>query len=153
MLIVTGKSKLERILRDLWTDAVQRVEGELKGIRTVSDLAAKVKELRGQVETLEIEKSKREEDFARREREIEHKIGLERKRQEFEVAAAKRETTVSLREENLAADRKRFEEQMAFHDQRFTAEVGYLKEMLADVVKRLPSMEITADVSPRGRKR
>src|SRR4051812_27941249 len=104
MLIVTGKSKLEAVLRDLWHDAVSRVDEELKEIRSVTDLAKKVKELRQQVETLEIEKDRAEEDFERREREIEHKIGLERKRQEFEVAAAKREAVVSLREENLAAD-------------------------------------------------
>ncbi len=149
MLIVTGKSRLEKVLRDLWSEAVSRVEGELKGIKTLHDLADKVKALRGEVEKLELEKSRREEEIAKKEREIEHKIGLERKRQEFELASAKREATLSVREENLAADRKRFEEQMTFHDERFTAEVGYLKEMLADVVKRLPTLDMTADVSPR----
>lgn len=152
MLIVTGRNRLERVLKDLWADAVLRVESELKGIKTVTDLAAKVKELRGQVETLEIEKSKREEDFARREREIEHKIGLERKRQEFEVSAAKREATVSLREENLAADRKRFEDQMEFQGERFTKEVGYLKEIITQLAERLPTANLTGNLtSKRGR--
>lgn len=67
---------------------------------------------------------------------------------------AKREATVTVREENLSADRKRFEEQMKFQEERFTKEVGYLKEMLEAIVQRLPSAEFTADVTPaRNRKR
>lgn len=152
MLIVTGKSKLEVVLRELWHDAVSRVDEELKGIRSVTDLAKKVKELRGQIETLEIEKARSEEDFERREREIEHKIGLERKRQEFEIEAAKREAVVTLREENLAADRKRFEDQMEFQGQRFTKEVGYLKEIIGQLAERLPTTELTGTVgAKRGR--
>lgn len=149
MLIVTGKSKLEKVLRELWADAVSRVDEELKGLRSVTDLNKKVKELRGQIETLEIEKERADEDFARREREIEHKIGLERKRQEFEVEAAKREATVSLREENLAADRKRFEDQMEFQTQRFTKEVGYLKEIIGQLAERLPTTELSGTVTAR----
>jgi predicted nuclease with TOPRIM domain len=128
------------------------VDEELKGLRSVTDLNKKVKELRGQIETLEIEKERADEDFARREREIEHKIGLERKRQEFEVEAAKREATVSLREENLAADRQRFESQMEFQTERFTKEVGYLKDIIKQLADRLPTTELSGTVTPkRGR--
>jgi hypothetical protein len=52
-----------------------------------------------------------------------------------------------VREENLAADRKRFEEQMKFQNDRFTQEVGYLKDMLGQMMKRLPSAEIVAEFS------
>lgn len=148
MLIVIGRTQFAKHLSALWEDAMKRVQGELEGIRSVTDLSAKVKQLRADVEKLEVEKARREEEFARKEREVEHKVGLERKRQEFELAAGRREATLAVREENLAADRKRFEEQMKFHDDRFTAEVGYLKEMLGQVIKRLPSAEFTADLSP-----
>lgn len=152
VIIVIGKRKLESVMESVYADALKRVEGELQGIKSVSDLSNRVKELRGQVETLEIEKGRREEEGARREREVEHKIGLERKRQAFELESGKRDAVLKVREENLAADRKRFEEQMKFHDERFTAEVGYLKEMLTEIVKRLPSAEFTADLS-QGAKR
>lgn len=106
-------------------------------------LAGDLVKLREELETLKIEKTRKEEEFKTREREIEHKVGLERKRQEFEREQAKREASVSIREENLKADRKRFEEQLQFHESRFTAEVGYLKDILGRVLKRLPSEEIT----------
>lgn len=147
MLIVIGKNKLERIMSDLYADALERVEGELKGIKNVTDLSDRVKSLREQCEKMEIEKGRKEEEGQRREREIEHKIGLERKRQEFELTSGKRDAVLQVREENLTADRKRFEEQMKFQEERFTKEVGYLKEMLAEIVKRLPSAEFTARLS------
>jgi hypothetical protein len=153
VIVVIGKDQFASALAELQKDALGRVEGELRGLRTVTDLSVKVKSLREQVEKLEIEKGRKDEEFERKEREIEHKVGLERKRQEFELASGKREATLAVREENLKADRKRFEEQMKFHEERFTAEVGYLKEMLSDIVQRLPSAEFTADLTPVKRSR
>lgn len=153
MIIVIGKRKLAETFAELHEDALRKVEGELSGIRSVADLSDRVKELRGEVETLTIEKGRKEEEFSRKEREVEHKVGLERKRQEQELTLAKRESTVSVREENLKADRDRFESQMKFQEERFTKEVGYLKEMLGDIVQRLPSAEFTADLSPVQRRK
>lgn len=79
------------------------------------------------------------EKYEAREREIEHMLGLERKRTEFEVTSAKREAVLTVREENLKADRERFESQMSFHEKRFTEEVGYLKEMIGTLAERLPT--------------
>ena len=75
-----------------------------------------------------------------------HKVGLERKRQEFEIKQAKREATVNIREENLSADRDRFENQMKFQEERFTKEVKYLKDMMNKMMERLPSAEIYAKI-------
>jgi len=69
-------------------------------------------------------------------------VGLERKRQEFEIEQAKRETTVAVREENLKADKDRFAEQLKFHEDRFATEVGYLKDMMGQLMERLPTAEI-----------
>lgn len=139
MLIIIGRNNFERAVSELHKDVMQKVEGELAGIKSVADLSKRVKQLREQVEALEMEKGRKEEEFARKEREIEHKVGLERKRQEFELASGKREATLTVREENLSADRKRFEEQMKFHDDRFTQEVGYLKTMVSEMLARLPA--------------
>lgn len=146
MLIITSRDGL----REALTDALEEMQPE----ESVSGLSKKISDQRKELETLKIEKARREEEFEKREREIEHKVGLERTRQEFEMEQAKREATVTVREENLSADRKRFEEQMKFQEERFTKEVGYLKEMLEAIVQRLPSAEFTADVTPaRNRKR
>ncbi len=150
MFIITRKTTLQSLLTEIQADAMRRIESELSGIKSVSDLSDRVKSLREKISKLEIEKSQKDEEFARREREIEHKVGLERKRQEMELAAGTREAKLSVREENLKADRERFTEQMKFHDERFTAEVGYLKDMIGTIMERLPN--ITADLSvKRGR--
>ena len=130
------RSAVEKIVSDAMADAQSALR-----------LSGQLTKLREELETLRIEKGRKEEEFTRKEREVEHKVGLERKRQEFEIQQAKREATVTLREENLAADRKRFEDQMEFHNKRFTEEVTYLKDMVAKVLERLPTAEIAMEVT------
>lgn len=148
MLIIAGdQRKLESAIRSIVAEFGEQVVKDLQGIRSVADLSAKVKQLREQVENLEIEKGRKEEEFARKQREVEHKVGLERKRQEFEVESAKREAKLTVREENLAADRERFEGQMAFHDKRFTEEVGYLKGLMEQLMARLPDVTVSGEIN------
>lgn len=153
MLIVIGKNKFQTLIKQLWEEAVAKVSDELAGIRSLRDLSAKVKQLREEAETLKIEAARKDEEYAKRDREIEHKVGLERERQKNELENAKREAVVTVREKNLEADRTRFEEQMKFHEDRFSKEVGYLKELLESVVKALPSAEFTADLTPQRKAR
>lgn len=127
MLWILGSGKAGDTLKRMVTDAFERAERSLAGIRDITDL-------REEIETLKIEKARREEEYARREREVEHKVGLERKRQAVELANATREATLKVREENLAADKTRFAEEMKFQRERFTTEVSYLKEMLQQVL-------------------
>lgn len=123
--------KTERVVKSAMGDANNALR-----------LTGDVTRLREELETLKIEKARKDEEFAKKEREIEHKVGLERKRQEFEIEQAKRETSVTVREENLSADRKRFEEQLEFHQTRFETEVKYLHEMAEKLMERLPSADI-----------
>jgi hypothetical protein len=145
------ESRLQEIVREtvesVVNDSQERVKRDLDGFKTVAELQDRVTKTREQIETLRIEKERIEEAHARREREVEHKVGLERKRQEFEIAQAKRETELTVREENLTADRKRFEEQMKFLTERFEEEVEYQRELLTKVLERLPSAEIIANLS------
>lgn len=73
----------------------------------------------------------------------------QKKRQEVELAQAKRDTELTVREGNLAADTKRFEEQLKFNTERFTTMEKYLKEMMTDILGRLPNvnMDITKKVT------
>lgn len=119
------------------------VEESLKKFHAITDFQKESLKLREEIETLKIEKGRKEEEFARKEREIEHKVGLERKRQEFELTSGKKEAELNVREENLKADRKRFEDQMRFHEKRFTEEVTYLKDMIGQVMERLPNVAVT----------
>lgn len=139
------EKRIESVVREVMTRAIEDTESFLSKIKSSFDVASHIVKLREELETLKIEKGRKEEEFAKKEREIEHKVGLERKRQEFEIQQAKREAIVGVKEENLKADQARFAEQLKFHEDRFTKEVGYLKDMLGEMLKRLPSAEITIE--------
>lgn len=143
MIIVWSKDEQELVkrLRDL------KVLGSAD---TVSGLTAETVALKTQISTLEIDKSKREEANARQERELRHMIGLERERQKVETTQAKKEAELGVREQNLTADRKRFDEQLTFNTQRFEKMEEYLKSMLGQVLERLPNVTAALKVG-RGR--
>lgn len=143
------EKSIRQTVTDILTRALGNVESSLGKLREAVDLGEKVKELQGQVVKLEIQQEKKQEEWNRKERELEHKVGLERKRQEFELEAGKREAIVKVREENLEADKKRFEEQMAFQQKRFEEEVGYLKGMMGQVLERLPKVQVTGKLPSR----
>ena len=122
----------DKKFKELVEEAVEAVSERAFG--QVREVLGKVTEVR----TLEdeIERLKREST------ELEYKIGLERKRQEFEVEKAKQEATLAVREENLKADLKRSQEQMKFNNDRFSTEVGYLKDMVGEMLERLPMVDV-----------
>lgn len=97
-------------------------------------------ELEKQIVKLSIEKDKINEDFARERREIEHKVGLEKTRQEQELTLGKREAIVEVGESNLTKDKKRFEDQMKFNTERFERESAATREILMAVLDALPSV-------------
>lgn len=116
----------------------------LRQVDAGEGLPAQIVKLRQQLAQLEIEREKKQEDFARQERELRHMIGLEKKRQEFEIEQAQKEAALKVREENLSAEQRRFADSLQFNTERFEKMETYLKEMLADILTRLPnvSMEI-----------
>lgn len=146
----TFDSKLEqsvtRTVKDILTKVLTDTETTLGKIRSAFNLEGKIKALQEELETLKIEKDRKDEQFARREREVEHKVGLERKRQEFEIQQARREVMVEVKEKNLKKDKERFEEQMDFHKEAMAEEVKSLRDMVGKLLKALPSAEIIARV-------
>jgi len=129
------EEKVVKTVERLVGNALSKTESVLASLHERADLL-------DEVEKLKIEKMRREEEFAKREREIQHKVGLERERQKQEVELGKREAKLDAQQEALSADKKRFEGQMEFHEKRFTEEVGYLKEMIGQLAKRLPTAEV-----------
>lgn len=100
----------------------------------------KATRLEREITQLQITKDKLEEDNARKLREVTHQIGLEKKRQEFEIDSAKRATALEVREENLAHDKNAFEKEVAFRTERFEKEVGYLKGLMEKILARTPEI-------------
>lgn len=134
MILIASREEKELIQR------LRSFDGVVSGDNSVPALAAEVILLKKQIASLEIDKSKKEEDFARQERELRHMVGLERKRQEVEMAQAKRDTELTVREGNLQAEKERFAEQLRFNTERFEKMETYLKDMMGDILQRLPNV-------------
>lgn len=143
------RSKTDTTERDELIAEIQGLRADIAGLRKTRDAETKASNLASEIEGLKativdlgIEKSKLDEQHARETREVEHKVGLQKKRADFEQESAKREATLAVREENLAADKDRLKEQVEFLQGRFEAEVGYLKELMGEVLHRLPDVQI-----------
>jgi hypothetical protein len=128
---------------------IAELRGERKARQKELGLTDDVIRLKTDIEDLRISKSRLTEEHEREKRELTHMVGLEKKRQEVELTQGKQAATLAVREENLTADRKRFEEQMAFTSKRFESEVGYLKELMVQVLERLPTVTVDKKVSDR----
>lgn len=133
-----------RVLRGI--DELKAVLDDLKSkhreVTREIELADEIVRLKVEVNDLEIARSKKEEVFDRERRELTHMIGLEKKRQEFEIAAAKREAALVVREENLNAEKVEFERQLRFNTERFEKMETYLKDILGEVLNRLPDVNV-----------
>ena len=137
---------------------VAELKGEEDYLTKRRDLEKTEDRLREEINKLKVDKSVLVERNAKDQREVDHMIGLERKRQEFEheqqmeaVDGARREAMLEVREENLTKDQKRFDEHMEFMEGRFESEVDYLKDMVGQVLDRLPSIEVDATANVKGK--
>lgn len=129
--------------RDEQLDEIKALLTEPSEKKGLSD---KIISLKKQVVELEIQRDKKQEEFDRRDRELTHMIGLEKKRQEVETKQAVTAAGLSVREENLKADKDRFDKEMKFREERFTEEVGYLKGMVAQILERLPTVNVDRQI-------
>lgn len=102
--------------------------------------------LRKQVSDLEIQKDQKKEEFARERREIEHMVGLERKRSEQEREHATREAELKVREANLSTEQKSFEDRMEFMVKELTGQVDYLKDDIIKAVLGVLNVAVTKDI-------
>lgn len=119
---------------------IAELQGKKVGESKQRDYQAEALKLREEIQTLTIERDRKQEEFDRREREVRHETGLLRKQVETETELATKEALLKVREENLSADRKRFEEQMKFTTARFEKEVEYLHKTIGKVLERLPNV-------------
>jgi hypothetical protein len=121
---------------------VAQLHGEREANTEAIKLSDAIVKLKKELTNLQIEKDREKESHSREKREVEHMVGLERKRQEFEVDAAKRDVKLTVREENLQSDRERFEQEMKFTRERFEKEVGYLQGLMKEILERLPTVSV-----------
>jgi hypothetical protein len=121
-------------------DELAELGAQVKALRVERDRTGEVTRLREEVEKLKLTKDRLVEDNDRKIRETEHKVGLLKIQQDHEVANAKRETKVEVREENLSADKDRFKAEMDFQRGHLQREVDRIETILTKVLDHLPDV-------------
>ena len=137
----------QKLLDQLETLSAQVAElkGERKANRELISLTDQVTKLKEEISSLEIGKSKLEEKNAREKREIEHMVGLEKKRQETELKLGMREAKLEVSEQNLAADKARFDENVAF----IKDETASTRKLVTELLERLPKVTIDGTLTTK----
>ena len=130
--------------------AVAEMKGERAAGSKLRDMEVEYAQVKKQLTDKQIEFDREKEKHEREKREVEHLVGLERKRSAFEREQGVAEAKVAVREENLAAERERFEDQMKFITTRFEKEVEQQKELMIDILARLPKIETLVKLTQEG---
>lgn len=125
--------------------ALAGLRAEIKALRTERDSTAERNELRDEIEQLRRERATLKEEHDRSVREVEHKTGLLRQKTEQDIAHAKRETELKVREENLKADKQRFADEMEFQRKHLQGEVDRIDGILRAILDRLPQIDVALE--------
>lgn len=126
-------AEIEKLSKD-----VAKLKGEKQATTDLKKLDEEYATAKRELTDLQITLDRVKEDHERETREIEHKVGLQKKKQTFEVDAAKREAIVTVREENLDAKEKRFDEHVKFIEDRFDQQFDALRELTNKILDRMP---------------
>jgi chromosome segregation ATPase len=140
----TTDAKVEALAEEIrkLTKRVADLKGERDQVSEELGLSARIAGLEREKTAKEIELDRVKEQHEREKRDIEHMIGLHKDRVKQEIELAKREQTITVREENLKADRERFEEQMKFMQKRMETELERLNGLTSEILERLPKFNM-----------
>lgn len=140
---------LDREVVSRLTESITKLEGQIRARKTVIDLTDEINTLKTQLADLNIQKSQRDEEFGRKERETEHKIGLAQTQFESEKAnhvkeqdLAKREAVLAVKSENLQAERDQFKQHIEFVEAETAAHMSDMKSLLEQIMERIPTVNV-----------
>lgn len=128
------------------TKRVAELKGEREARTEELGLSTRVVELQREKTRVEIELDRVKEKSEREQRAIDHKLGLHRKQVQVEMELAKREQVVTVREEALTHQQKRFEDEMKFMRERMQGEIDRLSSLTAEILERLPSWKVDRQI-------
>jgi chromosome segregation ATPase len=139
--------------RDKLAEELSGLRADVKALKSERDETAERNRLRDQIEQLKREKATLTEEGTRKIRETEHKTGLLREKTDQDIANAKRETELKVREENLKADKQRFADEMEFQRKHLQGEVDRIDDVLKAILERLPVIDVSLSgaAAPRSR--
>lgn len=130
--------------------SVAELKGEEAAFSKVRTLESRINMLTRQLTDKQIDYDREHEKWEREKRDVEHMVGLQRKRGEFETEAAEREAKLSVREENLAAQQARFDEHVAFIEKRFDEQFASLNSLTEKILERMPTTRQLITVGGNG---
>jgi len=147
-----ARNRKKQVLAELERLSVQ--VAELRGERSTLELERRLEALHLEKQKVADELAVVKQERARIELDVEHKLGLHRAQIESErrimlgEAEAERARAVegarlAVREENLDAERKRFEEEVEFRTKRFEEEAKTLRDLTGQILERLPNVTAT----------
>jgi len=144
MFRTTTDAKVEALAEEIrkLSKRVAELKGERDQVSEELGLSARIASLEREKTAKEIELDRVKEQHEREKRDIEHMVGLHKDRVKQEIDLARREQTITVREENLKADRDRFEEQMKFMTKRMETEMERLNGLTSEILERLPKFNV-----------
>jgi len=119
--------------------SVAELRGDKAGASKAIKLETELSKLKRDLTDKQIEYDREQEKWDREKREVEHMVGLQRKRGEFEIESAGREATLAVREENLKAEREQFEKQTKFRQEQFDQQFDSLNGLMEKFLERMPT--------------
>lgn len=142
----------EEILEEIQSlkKEVAALKGERDATKDKKKLDQEYATLKRELTDLQIDYDREKEKWDREKRETEHMVGLQRKRQEFEVSSAERNAKLTVREENLKADKERFEEHVQFIEKRFDQQFESLNGLMEKFLERMPTTKQLITVGNNG---
>lgn len=148
-------SQLQRLSEEIerLTREVSSLRAEKKEVSEQRSLQDTIIALKKQVTELEITRDKKQENFDRRERELTHMIGLEKKRQEFEIKQSVENARLTVREENLKAAHEQFSKEIKFKEDQLTTQITYLQDLMKSILERLPTVTVDKHLEVKGVRR
>lgn len=147
-----GNAVLDRLSEEV--EKLSFTVAELRGAETAlgktAGLQRKIEQLKEDVADLTRQKKEQE-------REIEHKLGLHRDQVEHEREQLKEthaldveRAKLEMEKDNLSTERGAFEKEMKFRTERFEAEIGYVKDILGQILERLPDVNVALKLGGEG---
>ena len=125
------------------------LKGDSQGLLKTNRLQAEVNKLTESLTKKQIEFDREQEKWDREKRETEHLVGLQMKRSEFESESAARDAKLTVREENLEAQQKRFDEHVLFIEKRFGEQFKSLTGLMEKFLERMPTTKQLIQVGGR----
>lgn len=143
-LFLSTEKRLAKIEHEITVsrETLAQIKADIAASTKARGLIAKNRELEEQNSLLTIQRDQKMEEFARKEREVRHEVGLLRKQVEADRKTAVKEAELKVREANLDHEKNAFKRSMDDAQRRNDELVASLRGLLEQAFGKLPNTNI-----------